>query len=695
MTKTLLWLAGLSLGGVVALSTYAMIIGSYGSFRVLILLSLLGFTIGCVITAILLHFIRIYRRVTLCGLIGVAVSQTTYNILVWSGWKTQTTPWRLWWISMVASLFFTHITLLLAARRDGRDRICDLASWSAFIAAIAIAALAIRSDLLESLPLMWLIAIWIPAATSVVSSVFIVFRRIRDGYPLKVPPGGKPCLIVFSHLVVLLIGLYIGSINREFTTTETRNVSPLANLDENEMATQLDHDLTRLRTIVAGLEDLAPRMQLSVSRCRSRMHSEDRSYLLPEEDEEVRWYFVTYLSYRTALLRLVGAHAGFEAIRDPDRKAQSFMIGYAAAMSVYRSGLQLVLAYGEDPLIRRKLNEAEPAWGIPAGMFDRIYEGVSVDHHEELCEEMAAYFEMQRHRWRDAQIWNLKDFDWLVAEIVNSLEVVRNRNIDRHRRWFDLVVEKVRHDAYTPMYAVQSMVADWIGDIRVVDRPRFIDLKTITELKPQLRPGDILLERRSWNASNAFLPGFWPHVALYVGTSDDLARLGILDAPEVASRLSAFTTPGPDNAPFTIIEALGEGVIFNTLEHSLHADYAAALRPRLSDEQIAEAIVRAFRHQGKPYDFEFDFFTSDKLVCTELVYRAYQDLLHFDLLRVMGRDTLPALEMVRKFARELNSSSRELDLVFFLDADPSREMVFFADEQTFIASADRPREFNE
>ena len=41
------------------------------------------------------------------------------------------------------------------------------------------------------------------------------------------------------------------------------------------------------------------------------------------------------------------------------------------------------------------------------------------------------------------------------------------------------------------------------------------------------------------------------------------------------------------------------------------------------------------------------------------VYRAYQDLLHFKLIRVMGRDTLPALEMVNKFARECDSKSRE------------------------------------
>ena len=36
------------------------------------------------------------------------------------------------------------------------------------------------------------------------------------------------------------------------------------------------------------------------------------------------------------------------------------------------------------------------------------------------------------------------------------------------------------------------------------------------------------------------------------------------------------------------------------------------------------AIKQAFRHHHKAYDFEFDFSTADRVVCTELVYRAYQ-----------------------------------------------------------------------
>ena len=203
-----------------------------------------------------------------------------------------------------------------------------------------------------------------------------------------------------------------------------------------------------------------------------------------------------------------------------------------------------------------------------------------------------------------------------------------------------------------------------------------------------------MLERRNWYLSNAFLPGFWPHAALYVGRLDDLLELDIADDPTVQPFLEEYLETAADGRDHTVIESVSEGVIFNSLTESMHADYVAVLRPRLSHEEIGEAIVRAFRHHGKPYDFEFDVFTSDKLVCTELVYRAYEGMLQFDLVRVMGSDTLPALELVRKYNRERGQPGQELDFVLFLDAEPSTGGARSASEDEFMASADRPSTFN-
>jgi hypothetical protein len=559
-----------------------------------------------------------------------------------------------------------------------------------------IAALAFRRHPLAPVGPVYLWVGVLPAAGAVVGSLIVWGRwgrrRVR---PVGMPRWTKVTCIVVSHLVLFAGGVYVGRTAATRTTSFEGFPSALAHLSPAAVDAQLRADLSRFKTVAAGLGELERNLNAFQSQLNVRRTAEERDYYLPEEDEQLRWLFVTYLSYRAALLRLVATYSGFEAVREPDARARCFMLGHAAAATTFETGLKLVHEYRDEPVVRRKLNEAEQAWGIPAGMFDRIYESIAASRNLELCEEMAAHFDHKNDLWREAEIWPAEDFDWLAGRIEEALQYVRANPLAPRRMRLDLFIERVKQDAYTPAYAAQSMVAEWIGDTRIVQRPPFVSTEQIKELQAILRPGDILLERRNWFLSNAFLPGFWPHAALYVGGIDDLRELGITDDPAVRERLSEYLTPAPDGEPNTVIEAVSEGVIFNSLTESMHADYVAVLRPRLSKQDIARAIATAFRHQGKPYDFEFDFFTSDELVCTELVYRSYEGMLHFELKQVMGRATLPAVEIGRKFADERSGQNRELDLILFLDADAATGRAVPASEEEFSRSVDRPPEFNE
>ena len=71
------------------------------------------------------------------------------------------------------------------------------------------------------------------------------------------------------------------------------------------------------------------------------------------------------------------------------------------------------------------------------------------------------------------------------------------------------------------------------------------------------------------------------------------------------------------------------------------------LRPTISQEGIRNAIQRIIVHEGKKYNFDFDFFRSDRLVCTELMYRAYDGIEHMNikLKERAGRPTLSAEDL--------------------------------------------------
>lgn len=120
------------------------------------------------------------------------------------------------------------------------------------------------------------------------------------------------------------------------------------------------------------------------------------------------------------------------------------------------------------------------------------------------------------------------------------------------------------------------------------------------------------------------------------------------------------------------------------------ADAVAVLRPRLTDARRREALARAFSHYGKSYDFEFDFFSTDRLVCTEVVYRAYDGMVEMPLTRVLSRFALPAVTFVQIHANTRERESRPFDLVRFLNADEDRWRAVPASEAVFLQTLDRP-----
>ena len=61
-----------------------------------------------------------------------------------------------------------------------------------------------------------------------------------------------------------------------------------------------------------------------------------------------------------------------------------------------------------------------------------------------------------------------------------------------------------------------------------------------------LEPGDILLTRGNWVATNLNIPGFWKHMAMYIGTGKYLKE-----------KYSSDTTTKLKDDSHYIIEAIG------------------------------------------------------------------------------------------------------------------------------------------
>ena len=607
--------------------------------------------------------------------------------------------WRCWWIATVCAVTVAHLLKLFPSPPRKSDYVERIVIGSAVVSGLLLLSLALAPQL-TLMPHPVYMIILAPFGVGAILGTILVWwrRRDRKRSVKPMPPWARPLVSTAVLVGVFLGGFYVGGGGgaRKYGGIVDMFSGALAGLTPEEVDAQVHADFRKFWSIHDALDDFVSRSAVVQKEIKERRLREERAFYLPEEEDRIRWLFVGYLSKRTALLRLVGTYADFRSVRDPDCQARCFMLGYASGITAMEYALDVIARFGEDPALRRKLNEPEPSWGLRAGTFDRIVSGATHEGHLRVLAEMEALYEHHRVQWREEGVWSKQDFDRLEKRIGTARELVHANAIGYVSQWTTNLLDRMKADVYRPVYQTQSIVSTWIGDTQIVQEKPIITASQIRkEIAPRLRPGDIILERRNWYLSNAFLPGFWPHAALYVGTAEDIQALGIADHPEVKARWATFTERGPEGGPHTVIESISEGVSFNTLTHSAHADNVAVLRPRLSREEIAQAIVRAFSHQGKPYDFEFDFFTSDQLVCTELVYRAYEGMLHFPLIKVMGRDTLPAVEIVRQYARQRGSADQELDFVLFLDGDRKQGEAHLATEEEFCSSADRAALFHQ
>ena len=133
---------------------------------------------------------------------------------------------------------------------------------------------------------------------------------------------------------------------------------------------------------------------------KSRKNDPSSGFKVKEQDEIGR-LFVTYLSYRAALLRMVAYYQGFEGASDPQQRARCFLLGYTAGTTIFSISLSLVEKYRDEKFVRKKLNEAVPKWSIKKGMFDKIVVSIASKQNSELFEEMAAYLSKESNGLAD------------------------------------------------------------------------------------------------------------------------------------------------------------------------------------------------------------------------------------------------------------------------------------------------------
>ncbi len=473
--------------------------------------------------------------------------------------------------------------------------------------------------------------------------------------------------------------------NRTDQIPELSVVSPgFQDRDISQTQKWIERDTPALIAILGGLDELEERAMA----LRQDFIEDRKSYFNQKDNDEIRALLLSYLNYRTALTRILWRYQEADTIQDTELRQRAQTLLVASAGSLYDASLKLVVFFGESRESIVKLNEPEPVWDIPAGIYDSTREQLQNNDY-------TSWLLNRINDWDQAYHQSPPPSDpddlTLHSRIEKNNASIRSLLPKLNKGLIETVTEDSLNAKDSVVYSVQSFASYWIGKAQVRKSnmgATLISNAQVDELSQILQPGDIIIERRNWFLSNAFLPGYWPHAALYIGTTDQLEALGIRDQDKVKPHWPHLASASKE--PPVIIEALAPGVILTSLEYSVgEADSVCVIRPKVSQEQKKKAILNAFSHLGKSYDFDFNFFSSDKLVCTELVFRSYDECIEFPLVDVMGRKTLPAMELLSDHFKKLDSDTSPYEFITFLDGDDNTGKAIKCDEEALRESLTR------
>ena len=479
----------------------------------------------------------------------------------------------------------------------------------------------------------------------------------------------------------------------------------LANLPLMVLASKQEDDIESLKRYRAGLLFI-----LKYMGDRSDLFPPKRMYKPPclvgnpRKDAIDLWN--RWMDHYLALDSVYAFHKDFGQLKNGALKNASFHISQATLYMEYRFALDFIAACENNPALDPWFNEMFTELGLPRGTyanfkyrFLNLLKAGEFGAFEVLTPLFGAPDDKTISQWITedrSKIWGYGEGQGPKLTFENAMAIFGNAG----------------RDIFFP---VQKGVAEWMGHTKVYRIDQFlINQEQIKILQYFLQPGDLLLERREWYLSNIGLPGFWTHAALYIGSPEQ--RETYFAEPETIiwvqrqgaetfekllqnSHPAAYTRSmknQDDGYRPRVIEAIGEGVIFTTLEFSAACDSLAILRPKVPKKDKAVAVLKAFEYIGRPYDYDFDFLTDNALVCTELIYKVYRPGqetagLRLPTDKIMGRYLLTPNAIAKHFSDTYHKLDRQMDFVLFLDGYEKEIIALQADISSFLESWKRPK----
>ncbi len=339
------------------------------------------------------------------------------------------------------------------------------------------------------------------------------------------------------------------------------------------------------------------------------------------------------LRHRSALYRVDAQ------LSDADRTAD-IIIGMAAAVTLYDNHQITNDVLAGNTLLRDKLNEAYPELGIEGGYLSASNIRALNPEYRKAMNDAVRYFNDNKQAIAQQINQSSPTIQTLYQNVAQSFLVKKTHGSSVFKQIVVLPFKVVKGTTEGVVglsdlglkqikFTSSKVAGNTMGLVRWRDGKLKNDAPFLQTMQPQLQPGDILLEKTPFTLTDKSIPGHFGHAALYTGTAQQLKALGANNAL-IQKNMDNITTG------HTVVEALRGGVQLNSLQQFMNIDDFAVLRPKyLNQQEKIDAVNLALGNLGKQYDFNFDVNTTEKIVCSELIYIVYPQI-DFVTKRVMG-----------------------------------------------------------
>lgn len=343
-------------------------------------------------------------------------------------------------------------------------------------------------------------------------------------------------------------------------------------------------------------------------------------------------------------------------------KIKGNMILLATMVSLYDEYGTVIAVINENDRLRRFINNADSGYERDAYMLESMTEMfVDIDLLFYVTELIEKYKEHEVHINELAQ--DDINLYYLIQIIEQSQSYPKLQELD----FFDAVNHRskirsrVSSDTLSDIgrsvvNGLSKGFSNAVGSYEERKGLLYNDVSLEKEIEKQLQIGDILLEKTPFRLTDSMIPGHWGHAAIWVGTEHELRDIGLWEHPLVA-RYHEQIQRGE-----LVAESLRTGTTLSPLSEFLNIDDMGVIRSRqpLTDDEMRNTIILALRQIGKDYDFNFDVETTDKIVCSQLVYLSYTKI-DWPTESVVGRYTISPDNIAIK---ALNNGPFELVLFY-------------------------------